>query len=259
MEAFRKSRRAAVMIACLWLAGCTTQLYDNLSEGEANAIVAALMENGMRAEKRSGTEETYSVFIAPDDFARAMRALESRALPGRRFDDLGRVFGKDAMFSTPMEEKARYLHAMQEELAHTVSLIDGVLAARVHLVLPEQDQLGRALQSPTAGVFVRHADDERHDPVMHSSEIRRLVAAGVPNLSPDDIVVSFFSAELFPLAEPPPPPPAWVDFLGARVAIDSVGRMRILLIAGALICLVLAGGAFLLGKRAAARPKGHSK
>jgi len=236
-------------LACLCLAGCATQLYDNLDEAEANAVMAALIENGVDAEKRSGTEGSFSVFIDAADFARAVRTLDARALPGRRYDSLGRVFGKDAMFSTPMEEKARYLYALQEDLAHTLALVDGVLAARVHLVLPEQDQLGKEIQTPSAAVFVKHADDERHDPAAQRIEFRRLVAAAVPNLDEDRIVVSFTPAEARAPSAAAVPPPAWTAVWGIRVARESAGALQFLLGAAALACAGLAGAGFWMGRR----------
>jgi type III secretion protein J len=235
--------------ACLLLAGCSTQIFDNLHESEANAVIAALMENGMAAEKRSGTEGTYSVFIDKADFARAVQVLESRALPRRRYDNLGQVFGKGAMFSTPMEEKARYLYAMQEDLAHTISLIDGVLAARVHLVLSEQDQLGRELQKPSAAVFINHMDDERHDPLMHRTEIRRLVAAAVPNLEEERIVVSFFPVDPRAFAPTPAVGPVWTTVMGVRVARESAGTLWYMLSGMIVFGVALAAGAFWFGQR----------
>lgn len=205
-------------LLCL-VAGCQTQLYDNLTEAEANAVLATLLDASVAAEKRPGTEGSFSVFVEEADFARAVAILDAHALPGKRYEDLGKVFGKDAMFSTPMEEKARFLFAMQEEIAHTLSVIDGVLDARVHLVLPEQDQLGRELQTPSAAVFVKHVDDERHDPLVHRAEIRRLVAASVPNLDEERIVVSFFPSRPLPAAATRAP--ALREIMGLRVTQDS--------------------------------------
>lgn len=198
----RHLRRAGIAATlCLFLAGCQTQLYGNLPEREANAVLAALTNAAIVAEKRPGAEGTYAVFVDEADFGRAVGILDALALPGRKYDDLGTVFGKGAMFSTPMEEKARYLYAMQEELSQTVASIDGVLAARVHLVLPEQDQMGKEIQMPSAAVFVKHIDDERHDPLYQQREIRRLVAASVPSLSEERIVVTFFPVQ--PVREAP--------------------------------------------------------
>lgn len=213
---------AMLMLACLVLSGCQVQLYGDLQEREANEVVAALQEAGIAAGKQAGAENTYAVFVDEADIAKAMRVLDSLALPNRHYDDLGSVFGKGAMFSTPLEEKARYLYAMQEDLAKTVAAIDGVLAARVHLVLPERDQLGRDVQTPSAAVFVKHMDDERHDPINHRLEIRRLVAAGVPNLDPERIIVTFFPArphDDFGLS------PQFETVLGIRVAKESAGHL----------------------------------
>jgi len=232
---------------CLLLTGCATQLYDNLSEAEANAVIAALLESGVSAQKRPGTEGTHSVFIEQADFARAVRVLDERGLPGKRYSDLGRVFGKESMFSTPMEEKARYLYAMQEELSHTIALIDGVLEARVHLVLPEQDQLGRELQKPSAAVFLKHTDDERYDPMAHQPEIRRLIAAAVPNLVEDRIVVSFFPAEARTVG--PVVPPALTTVLGVKVAADSAGTLWTLLGGAVIVCAALAASTFVFWRR----------
>ena len=231
--------RGAILaaLACLTLSGCQGQLYGSLSEAEANSILAALLEAAIPAEKRPGAEGTYAVFVEEAEFARAVRILEERALPGKRFDDLGTVFGRNAMFSTPVEENARYLYALQEELSRTVSEIDGVLVARVHLVLPETDQLGRELRRPSAAVFVKHVDDERHDPEMHPRQIRDMVSASVPNLEKSAIVVSFF-----PVAarNGTTLSAVWTDVFGLRVAEGSAGRARLILYVAAGACLLLA-------------------
>lgn len=216
----RRGTACLALAACLCLlAGCQTQLYGDLSEAEANAVMAALLEASISAEKRAGAEGAYGVFVDKEDFARAMLVLEAKALPAKRYADLGTVFGKETMFTTPTEEKARLLHAMQEEIARTLSSIDGVLEARVHLVLAEQDQLGRTLQTPSAAVFIKHVDDERHDPLTHRNDIRRLVAASVPNLDEERIVVTFFAVR--PLSPSQVRPPAFREVLGLRLAPDS--------------------------------------
>lgn len=229
----------ALAALCLVAAGCKTQLYGSLQEKEANAVLAALLGASIPAEKRPGAEGTYTIFVEETEFARAMNLLDSLALPGKHYDDLGTVFGKVAMFSTPMEEKARYLYALQEELAQTVAKIEGVLAARVHLVLAEQDQMGRELQKPSAAVFVKHVDDPRLDPAAYQRDIRRLVAASVPNLEEERIVVSFFPA-------PPRDDAAYAvqpmrTILGFRVAEESVNRVWLTFGAAAALCLGLVG------------------
>ncbi len=225
-------------LACVLLAGCQKQLYGSLTEDEANAVLAALLEASIPAEKQEGDESTFVIMVEETEFANAVRVLAEHALPGARFENLGTVFGKNAMFSTPMEEKARYLYAMQEELSNTISKIDGVLLARVHLVMPESDQMGRESSIPSAAVFVKHLDDERHDPDLHLRQIRDIVAASVPKLNRDSIVVSFFPA--VPGEAPANAAPAWRTVFGIRVAESSATRLLWGAGIAAALCLVLA-------------------
>ncbi len=228
----------AALLLCLVAVGCgKVQLYGNLGEKEANEVAAALRNAAVEAEKRAGEEGAYAIFVDEADFARAMGVLEARALPRRRYDDLGAVFGSTGMFSTPLEEKARYLHAIQEELSQTVSAIDGVLMARVHIVLPEQDQMDRETRQPSAAVFVKQLDDATRDPLAHQRDIRRLVAASVPNMAEDRIVVTFSIAA--PATEAPRGP-SFRTVLGLRVAEESASRLWWYAGVGAGVCLLLA-------------------
>lgn len=246
-----RSMALLALLACLaFLAGCQEQLFDNLKEDEANAVIAALQEESIPAYKATGTEGTFRVMINEHDFARAMRVLSAAGLPGRRFDDLGRVFGKESMFSTPMEEKARYLYAMQEELAHTISAIDGVLASRVHLVLPEQDQLGREVQKPSAAVMIKYSDNGRVDIEAYRPEIRRIIAASVPNIDEERIVIAFFPS-LQETPRPPIRPARQISLLGIRLSADPAGDLWWLAAGGLFLGGALGAGAvwFILSRR----------
>lgn len=242
----RRALQVLLLLACLVLSGCQTQLYSGLQEKEANAVLAALLDASIEAEKKPSEEGTYAIFVDKAEFARAMAVLEAQALPGRHYDDLGTVFGKMAMFSTPTEEKARYLYAIQEELSQTIAAIDGVLMARVHLVLPEQDILGRDSQKPSAAVLVKHVDDIRHDPVAYQREIRRLVAASVSNMEEEQIVVTFSPAAPREVA---PRSAQWRSVFGIRVPEESARALWVVLAAAAVLCLALLGAALFFALR----------
>jgi type III secretion protein J len=49
---------------------------------------------------------------------------------------MGKVFKREGFVSSPLEERARLVHAMSQEIANTINNIDGVVTARVHLVVP---------------------------------------------------------------------------------------------------------------------------
>jgi type III secretion protein J len=73
------------------------------------------------------------------------------------------------------------------ELERTLSAIDGVFSARVHLSLPELDALREGPRpKATASVLLKHRGST---PPIDVHEVKRLVAGAASGLSPDDVAV----------------------------------------------------------------------
>lgn len=166
-------------------------LFDNLSERDANEIVAALLEKGIQA-KKTAHKKGISVIIKEDDMARSVSILKAAGLPNRTQTSLGDIFKKEGVISTPLEERARYIYALSQELEYTLSQIDDVLVARVHVVLPERVAPGQPISPSSAAVFIKHF--RSLDPDVIEPRIKRLVASSIPGLSEgkeDKISISF--------------------------------------------------------------------
>ena len=74
-------RIAALLVACLVLAACSrVTLNDGLDERQANRVLAVLLANGIKAEKRSSlaSDTGYQLRVGQGDFALAMQVLEAR-------------------------------------------------------------------------------------------------------------------------------------------------------------------------------------
>src|SRR5207244_7341396 len=111
----------------------------------------------------------------------ATNILKEAGLPKQEFQTMGQIFKKDGLVSSPMQERAQMIFALSQELSRTVSEIDGVLSARVHLVLPENDPLRQQLVPSSASVFIRHfANVAISDLIL---QIKTLVATGLAGLS----------------------------------------------------------------------------
>lgn len=203
----RVRRLAAVLGACVLLAACSgADLYGQLNEKQANELIAALHSAGISAEKRNKDATNWTVRVARSDFARAVDTLKAEGLPREEFESLGRVFRKEGFVSSPLEERARLNYGMSQELSNTLSSIDGVLVARVHLAVPERDPLADRPRPPSASVMVKHRPGV--DMSLHIGQIKALVVNSVEGLQYDHVTVTLFPAQesAGSAARPSPPP-----------------------------------------------------
>lgn len=78
-------------------------------------------------------------------------------------------------------------YAISQELSDTFSRIDGVLTARVHVVLGGTDQATDTRTLPSAAVFLRYTPDS---PVVNLvAKIRELTSKAVPDLDYERVSV----------------------------------------------------------------------
>lgn len=196
----RFSPRRLLLAAALALSGCSQQaLHRDLTEDQANAIVAALAQDGIGSNKIDGEEGAWTVEVADGDFARAVSTLREHGLPGETFQSLGEVFAKEGFTSTPLEQRARLIYGLSQELAQTVSSIDGVVQARVHLTMPEDDPLAREAVQSSASVFVKYRPGFSVE--NQTGAIKTLVANSIEGISYNRV-----SVVMVPAAASPAPP-----------------------------------------------------
>ncbi|WP_406854813.1 type III secretion inner membrane ring lipoprotein SctJ [Alsobacter sp. KACC 23698] len=176
----------------LALAGCKADLYDGLQEREALEIVGILQNAGIEAGRTRGKDGAYAVTVERDQTTRAINLLGERGLPRQRFESLGGVFDSKRIVSTPMEERARFMFAMNQELANSITQIAGVTSARVHIMLPEDSPLEKDRRSPRASVFIYHRADA--DMARHVGTIKYLITNSVAGLHYEDVAVALFPA-----------------------------------------------------------------
>ncbi|RMR34582.1 Type III secretion protein HrcJ [Pseudomonas syringae pv. coriandricola] len=192
---------AGLLLLCmLLLGGCSdeTDLFTGLSEQDSNEVVARLADQHIDARKR--LEKTgVVVTVATSEMNRAVRVLDAAGLPRRSRTTLGEIFKKEGVISTPLEERARYIYALSQELEATLSQIDGVIVARVHVVLPERIAPGEPVQPASAAVFIKHS--AALDPDSVRGRIQQMVASSIPGMSTQSVDSKKFSIVFVPAAE----------------------------------------------------------
>lgn len=86
-------------------------------------------------------------------------------------------------------ENARYVHALEADLARTISDIQGVNAAKVHLAIPQRTIFSDESAKPSASVVVNFTPGYEKDREKVKA-IMQLIAASVPGLEPSSVVIT---------------------------------------------------------------------
>jgi type III secretion protein J len=206
-----------IILLALTLAGCKQPIYTQLSETEANDVLLTLIKGGVEAQKRSEEGGTFSVWVAEAEIATAIELLRADAQPSEHYSNLGEVFARNSLVSSPTEERIRYIYGLQQELAKTLSQIDGVLVARVHIVVPATDPFEATTKPSSASVFLKHRADINMQLVVPA--VKDMVVRSIEGLTAESVAVSLFPARA--TITPPAQVPV-TRFFGALVASRSV-------------------------------------
>ncbi|WP_244146535.1 type III secretion inner membrane ring lipoprotein SctJ [Paraburkholderia sp. BCC1876] len=176
-------RRALIVLPLLLLlAGCKTSLFEGLDEDQANHIVAALSHHGITGYKDRNADKTWNVSVNDGDAVIATELASAYALPRGGHANLGELFSRQGLISSPEEDRVRYVYGLSQELSETLEKMDGVLLARVHIVLPAKDPMDPAQDAlPSASVMMRYRSDYNLD--LLRDRIRAIVAGSVEGLT----------------------------------------------------------------------------
>jgi flagellar M-ring protein FliF len=160
-------------------------LFANLSATDASAIVDQLDSKGVTYQLTDGG----STILVPADQVYQLRlSAASAGLPAASDGGGYSLLDSMGMTSSEFQQQVTYQRAIEGELAKTISSIQGVTNASVHLALPKQSVFVSETADPTASVFVKTAPGASLTPDQVQS-IVHLVSAGIENMKPSDVAV----------------------------------------------------------------------
>ena len=176
---------AAGVLVVLWSRGPTyTPLFANLGAEDQTQVAQALDAAGIPYQLEPGTN---AIAVASERVNDARLKLAGQGLP--QGDGGFAVMAKDPGFGlSQFMESARYQHALESELARTISSLRPVESARVHLAIPRQSAFVRDQKSATASVFVELKAGRRLEQEQVQS-ILNLVASSIPDLDATHVTV----------------------------------------------------------------------
>lgn len=176
---------AAGVTVVLWTRGPSySLLYANIAAEDQSAIAQALETAQIPYRIQPGSN---NIEVASERVSEARMKLAGQGLPesGGGFA----LMDKDPGFGvSQFMENARYQHALESELARTISNLRPVEGARVHLAIPHQTAFVRDHHPGTASVFVQVKPGRRLEEGQVQA-IVNLVASSVPEMEASQVTV----------------------------------------------------------------------
>jgi len=159
-------------------------LYTDLDMADSTKVVQKLNDLGIpyRVSGDGGT------ILVPGDKVLEMRmAVAQEGLVGGASVGYEIFDRTDALGTTSFVQNINHVRALEGELARTIRAIEGIMSARVHLVLPQRELFSRDERKPSASIAVKTRGTE-----LRSSQIRaiqNLVASAVPDLEAERVSI----------------------------------------------------------------------
>jgi flagellar M-ring protein FliF len=165
-------------------------LFTDLSLDDSSAIIKDLDRQGITYTLKN---DGATIMVARDKVARLRMKLAEGGLP--KGGGVGyEIFDKsEALGTTSFIQNINKLRALEGELARTITSLDRVQAARVHLVLPDRPLFSRDKIDPSASIVLKVRGTLEPAQVR---AIRHLVASAVNGLKPQRISVVDESGKL---------------------------------------------------------------
>jgi len=159
-------------------------LYQEIAPEEAAKITEKISDKGIAYELRNGGT---SIYVPKEQVYQLRLDMAKEGLP---IGEQGgyKIFDNEKIGISPFVQSVNLKRALQEELAKSIQMIDGVVHARIHLVSPEQTLFTTDAGNSTASVVLRLRPGYKLS-ALNIAAITHLVSGSVEGLTSENVTV----------------------------------------------------------------------
>ncbi|MBS4000062.1 MAG: flagellar M-ring protein FliF [Desulfobulbaceae bacterium] len=159
-------------------------LYSSLEQQDASKIVESLKSQQIKYKIADGGS---TILVEKDKMLEARINLAGEGLPESGIVGY-ELFDKTNLGMSEFVQKLNYRRALEGELSKTISSIDEVQKARVHLVIPDKALFQKDQKKPTASVTLRLKSGKSLNQRTVSG-IQTMVASSIEGMNTDDVSI----------------------------------------------------------------------
>ncbi|KTD00115.1 flagellar MS-ring protein [Legionella geestiana] len=165
-------------------------LYRPLFSGLTPTNLAATVDTLEKARIPYKIDETTSSLSVPaKDVAQARMKLAAAGVSNDDGFNFAFLNDQNKIGANPFLENARYIRALESDLAKTIAAIQGISSARVHIAIPKQNVYTDENAKTTASIILNLTPGYEGDKEKIRAIIQ-LVAASVPELDPTNVAIT---------------------------------------------------------------------
>jgi flagellar M-ring protein FliF len=161
-----------------------TVLYSGLEAEEASKIVEKISEKSIKYKLENGGT---TIYVPKETISQLRLDMAKEGLPQGGQKGYG-IFDNEKIGISPFVQNVNLNRALQDELAKSIQMIDGVIHARVHIVTPERNMFNSASMQPSASVVLRLRAGYKLSSV-NIAAITHLVAGSVEGMKSEGITI----------------------------------------------------------------------
>ena len=159
-------------------------LYQEIAPEEASKITEKITEKGIAYELRSGGT---SIYVPREQVYQLRLDMAKEGLPVGEQGGY-KIFDNEKIGISPFVQSVNLKRALQEELAKSIQMIDGVVHARIHIVSAEQTLFTSNAGKTTTSVVLRLRPGYKLSS-LNIAAITHLVSGSVEGLTSENVTV----------------------------------------------------------------------
>ncbi|WP_141742590.1 type III secretion system inner membrane ring lipoprotein SctJ [Aeromonas hydrophila] len=188
------SRVLAAMLLTFMLSACNDEkLLFNLTQEQANQVLAILQQQNISAKKDGNLKAGYTVSVGESESTAALSIINQYQLPWAADVQIGQAFPESSLVASPNAEQARVLSLQEQRLQQSLRMIAQVVNARVHVSYPPfNNDTSRKKSTNHVGVLITYKGEI--DDNLFISQIKMLIKNSFDDVRYENISVALFPA-----------------------------------------------------------------
>lgn len=175
----------SILVFQIFFSAKYSLLYTDLGQSDAAAISSYLEKNDIKFKI---SPDGNSISVASTSVPKLRLELANKGMP--RGGSVGfEIFDKASLNISDFNQKINYTRALEGELARTITSLNSIKSAKVHLALAKKSLFKKEDQKSKASVVITTKYGEELTKNQTKS-IQHLVASAVPELEPEGVQIT---------------------------------------------------------------------